>query len=65
VSGRVRGVDDGFNPVTPVSGQGPCDAWRARWAMPPDRWPGVGLRSTDEWAPRDRKFQIKSTPERK
>jgi hypothetical protein len=22
----------------------------------PDRWPGVGLRSTDEWAPRDSKI---------
>jgi hypothetical protein len=31
-------------------------AWRARSAMPPDRWPGVGLRSTDEWAPCDRKI---------
>jgi hypothetical protein len=58
-SGRARGVDGSFNPATPVSGQGPCDAWRAKWAMPPDKCPGVGLRSTDEWAPRDRISRLK------
>jgi hypothetical protein len=45
-----------LTPTTPVSRQGPYDAWHARWAMLPDRWPCVGLRSTDEWVPRDRKF---------
>jgi hypothetical protein len=58
-SGRLQGVDGGFNPVMPVSGQGPCDMWRGRWVMPPDRWPGVGLCSTDEWAPRDRISRLK------
>jgi hypothetical protein len=45
-----------LTPTTPMSRQGPYDVWHTWWAMLPDRWPCVGLRSIDEWVPRDRKF---------